>query len=324
MKSKRMNIGSLTPINLDSEKEKFLFDQLYNPQFVYEENIPPVYLHRYGSVEETYLAKAKGIMDSVIKKWGTDSAFTAEVEGPLIGRDEVVARINEYLKELGLEKTVLIRFSKSQISRTHVDDTSLNIRLPIEYRSLSFQGVLDHEIGTHILRRLNEKKQPWDGQRDKFGFLPYLETEEGLAAIHSHISMKNKQMWLRAVLYYAAHLAERMSFSDLNSALKPYVELKERRWNICVRVKRGISDTSIPGVFPKDQVYLKGSIRMVKWLEAHDYDVASLYLGKIDANDIHRAGSLSPDYQPLLPIICRDKDAYRDEVRAFAEVNGLL
>ena len=43
---------------------------------------------------------------------------------------------------------------------------------------------MHHEIGTHYLRRLNERKQPWFKQRQQFEMVNFLETEEGLACIN--------------------------------------------------------------------------------------------------------------------------------------------
>ena len=42
-------------------------------------------------------------------------------------------------------------------------------------------GVLDHEIGTHFLRKHNEKLQTWYKKRKDYGMKPCIATEEGLA-----------------------------------------------------------------------------------------------------------------------------------------------
>ena len=34
----------------------------------------------------------------------------------------------------------------------------LKVRTPLEYNKVSLEGVLNHEIGTHLLRRLNHKE----------------------------------------------------------------------------------------------------------------------------------------------------------------------
>jgi hypothetical protein len=52
-------------------------------------------------------------------------------------------------------------------------------------------GVLNHEIGTHLVRRLNDNKQIWYNQRSRYGLQPYLATEEGLASINSVLDQAN-------------------------------------------------------------------------------------------------------------------------------------
>jgi len=44
-------------------------------------------------------------------------------------------------------------------------------------------GALDHEIGTHFIRKLNSRKQPWYKQK-KMKFGNHVATEEGLASIN--------------------------------------------------------------------------------------------------------------------------------------------
>jgi len=58
---------------------------------------------------------------------------------------------------------------------------------------------MDHEIGTHLIRTLNETKQVWYKKRDKFNLKPFLETEEGLATLHTVIRLamnRNKKPYL--------------------------------------------------------------------------------------------------------------------------------
>ena len=63
------------------------------------------------------------------------------------------------------------------------------IGLPIKYREETIEGVLNHEIGTHFIRKFNEKNQKWFKDRKKFGIVsPYLKTEEGLASLNQLVS----------------------------------------------------------------------------------------------------------------------------------------
>lgn len=47
------------------------------------------------------------------------------------------------------------------LSRTSIgffkEKAVLKLRTPLEYDVVSLEGVLNHEVGTHILRRLNHK-----------------------------------------------------------------------------------------------------------------------------------------------------------------------
>ena len=45
-------------------------------------------------------------------------------------------------------------------------------------------GVLDHEIGTHFLRKHNEKNQIWYKKRETFKMINCIATEEGFACIN--------------------------------------------------------------------------------------------------------------------------------------------
>jgi hypothetical protein len=50
------------------------------------------------------------------------------------------------------------------------------ISLPIKYRADTIEGVLNHEVGTHFIRKYNDRMQKWHKDRKKFGLSPYLTT----------------------------------------------------------------------------------------------------------------------------------------------------
>ena len=51
-------------------------------------------------------------------------------------------------------------------------------------------------------------------------------------------------------------------------------------WGIAVRLKRGMSDASLPGVFAKDVVYYRGEIRINRWIQSGG-SLSTLYVGKV-------------------------------------------
>jgi hypothetical protein len=67
--------------------------------------------------------------------------------------------------------------------------SKINIGLPIEYREGRIMGVLHHEIGTHFLRKYNEKFQCWYKKREKYELKNCIQTEEGFASINQLFEM---------------------------------------------------------------------------------------------------------------------------------------
>lgn len=74
-------------------------------------------------------------------------------------------------------------------------------------------------------------------------------------------------LYRAALLYYSCYLASKSSFAEVFKAIAKYQPDPELRWRECVRVKRGIADTSKPnGTFPlnlgmyKDQIYFMGAV----------------------------------------------------------------
>jgi hypothetical protein len=64
---------------------------------------------------------------------------------------------------MDIVEKVEINFNKSMVAATSVTHdpktgkSKINVRLPCEYRRGRMLGVLDHEIGTHYLRKHNER-----------------------------------------------------------------------------------------------------------------------------------------------------------------------
>jgi len=317
---------NLNPVNLQEEKKKFFFDPEYNPQFIFEQVVPDGYLHeKYGEFGGELANEAKSILDQVIKKWSAESDYLANVEGQILSRDASTQIIKDYLLSCGLEDKVQLHFSKNFIPRTHIDGMTMNIRLPTEYREKGISGMLHHEIGTHVYRRLNDYEQIWVDKRKKFSLKDYLESEEGLATLHYYLDLEDKSLWIYALQYYACFLAVTMSFSQVYAELKPYIDDKERRFKVTLRAKRGLADTSKAGGYTKDQVYLRGVKKISNWLKENDFDTKRFYIGKIALEDIDRVWQFNPAYTPKMPpFILNDPESYKKNLQKILKVNGFL
>jgi hypothetical protein len=169
--------------------------------------------------------------------------------------------------------------------------SKLNVGLPIEYREDRMSGVLHHEIGTHFLRKYNEKFQYWFKKRDKYDLRNCIKTEEGLACVNQLIDAglnKEKKPYLfrSALNYYTCFMASKLSFVELYDDLEKFIDNPRRRWKLVCRVKRGTLDTSEPGGLYKDQVYLEGAIQILRDREILDYP--GLMCGKISIDELRR------------------------------------
>ena len=321
-------LQKINPINKEEERRKFFFDPLYNPQFEYQEEIELEEWLKYGSVQTEYLPNVKKILDTVIHQWGSELEYLEKTEGKLLSQDEVLAAINKYLVENNLTNKIQVQFSHNQIARTAFKKGTLLLRLPVQYREATILGMLNHEIGTHYFRRVNEDQQPWKGHRRDFGFggedgQQWLETEEGLAVINSHSSVPDKHIWFASLAYYSTCLAEELSFSELFRELKKYTSDWDRRWSLCMKAKRGLKDSSLPGAFSKSQLYFSGTVAVARWLLQTDFAMEDLYLGKIALSDVPRAKEISTLPSVALPAFLTDREMYKQAVKEIIRVNKL-
>lgn len=69
------------------------------------------------------------------------------------------------------------------------------------------------------------------------------------------------------------------------------------RFRECLRVKRGLTDTSKPGGMYKDQVYLMGALKVLKYRDRVNF--YSLHAGKLTVKDCIRLSEKG--------LVCTDK-----------------
>lgn len=314
-------VTDLTPTNLFSEKEKFFANPTKNPQFQYVRDFSNEELHKYGLPLQQVKELAEEILQRTYREYSEDDLHASE--GRALTQAEVTTRTVHYLHQFGLHTSLQVRWSNHFLPRTSISGSHISFRLPCIFHEEGFQGMLYHEIGTHALRRFNSQQQPWNGQKKKYGFSSYLKTEEGLATLHGQLAHSVTFLHAAAIKHYVVSLAQSKSFVELWEAMANYVSNFERRWIICTKAKRGVQDTSLPGGFTKDLVYLEGAVDVFHWLSAHDYNVSPLYYGKISLLDIERARASNPNYVPLLPdFYVNDQQHYAERMEAIAKKNS--
>ena len=161
-------------------------------------------------------------------------------------------------------------------------NTLFLVGTPGYYRDVRFKSLLDHEIGTHYIRSQNHKYMDEDIsskiKKKRIGW--QLATEEGLASLCNHIYYTNCNLfYVPALLYYAVCISMECSFWDTFKAIHKYVVDFDDCWLQTLRVKRGVTDTSKPGAFCKDQATFDGSMRIIELRDRIDFH--ALYAGKV-------------------------------------------
>ncbi|XP_025939531.1 putative tyrosine carboxypeptidase MATCAP2 isoform X2 [Apteryx mantelli] len=224
-------------------------------------------------------------------------------------------------------KQIVVHLTEDLLSRASMTVVNGRPTLTINIsaaREHWLEGMLRHEIGTHYFRGINNNSQPWrnwNGRR-KHGLKPINPTEEGLASIHSVLFRKDPFLWRAALLYYTVYQASQMSFSQLFQDVGKFVKDPNTRWDYCVRAKRGWTDTSQPGCFNKDQVYLDGILRILRYRESIDFHLLTA-LGKISYEDVDRLKELAVIENMRVPHFLQDHARYMEHLEKIMEVNEL-
>ncbi|KAM6430745.1 microtubule-associated tyrosine carboxypeptidase 1 isoform 4-T7 [Liasis olivaceus] len=186
------------------------------------------------------------------------------------------------------------------------------------------EGMLRHEIGTHYIRGVNNTYQPWHSMegRKQYSLKPANPTEEGLASLHSVLFRKQPFLWRAALLYYTVCQAGHMSFCELFHDLGRYVQDAGVRWEYCVRAKRGQADTSLPGCFSKDQVYLEGILQILRHRQTIDFRLLAA-LGKVSYEDVDHLKKYGVLEKARIPHFMQDLERYMQQLNHIVTTNCL-
>uniref|UniRef100_A0A7S3UW10 Uncharacterized protein n=1 Tax=Heterosigma akashiwo TaxID=2829 RepID=A0A7S3UW10_HETAK len=190
------------------------------------------------------------------------------------------------------------------------------------------ESFADHEICTHALRALNDRRQPWAAHRKRYGLHKLgsrisASSEEGLACLHTCLAREKGLRLLAspALLYYAACKGRELPFRALWEALAAYVRSPAQRYWLCVRVKKGILDPEQPGSVGKSQIYLEGAVEILKKLRSIDFRL--MYSGKVSVDCLGRARRVRRAAGVVLPRFMDDYEGYIAQLEEIAILNGI-
>lgn len=279
------------PVNISPQMMREFFEEDKEPVFEYSEMLEKEE-EKFPRVDMSLTKFAF----QILSKDQRPTCIDDSVE--YVSPQEFASTVRSYIKvDLGIEdQGVSINVIDNLGSIVSVSRRRKTITVKIANRPIPTQiipSLVAHEIGTHFVRLYNDRcrhRYTWSSRK----------TEEGLAVLGSMFCDNDQSLRSPALRYYACTLASSLGFRDLLNALSPYIEEKEARFRYCCRAKRGMKDTSQPGAYGSDQVYLMGIVELLRNREEIDW--LGLYSGVVDWQ--HRMGIVSAW---ILPPFLRDE-----------------
>ncbi len=321
--SKIKLLNHLRPLNLKEEHTKFLVDPKYNPQFEYKAlSFDPNNLYnRLKRIEfpDTPIGilwqkKADEIQRKIeLMESRTTSHFTSksihlygapdeelvkialeEIKhmpssfpdpGKILPIKEVKKIFEQAIEDYGL-KGWSVKIKDEMVSDAIAGKSNtILIRSDARFTKDRLKGTIAHEVETHAFTAMNGALQPYKiFQR---GLADYLMTEEGLAVYNqdqTESSETIKKYW-PASSVIGIYTAMHGSFVDVYEEIMKHDFGADRAWQVALKAKRGLSDTSKPGAFTKDFVYFQGYHMLLDYVK-NGGDLKNLYYGKTNLNDL--------------------------------------
>jgi len=318
--NKQINLTNLYPINLDEEKENFLKDGDYNPQFEYSD--PGINFKEFYKKIKSLKYK-ETIMDRILKEKAKETYYFLKLIENIGKKSFTKYSIKIYGRpDSNLLKTAkkLSSYDDSKIyepkRRTSTYNAvlkfrkifkELNLKWEVEEKDIASKAMVIpsrrkliiknnrnfsrreirrftvHEIYTHVLRTEFGLIQPY--KIFSIGLAGYESTEEGLSLYKEKkaglLDKKSLKGYSSRVL--SVDKALNGSFRDVYNFLTDLFD-KEKAWDLSVRVKRGIKNTRESGAFTKDILYLKGYLEVSNFIK-NQSGLHLLHYGKIGVKD---------------------------------------
>jgi uncharacterized protein (TIGR02421 family) len=245
----------------------------------------------YGEPSHALVQEALAILRTKIARRDHD---------PLeMGVKGVVERFRYRLREERIDGWDVMEDPKA-VGLALVDSSDHKIRLQpgVLLSQKMVDRLLHHEVGVHVYRCVNGERQPL--KVFGIGFDGYLQTEEGLALhLEDKLGLTTSDIRRRyAARVLASAWASTRSFFDIFRALVEFFP-EEEAFTLTQRSKRGVTDTSNPGGFIQDHIYLQGK-KDVEWLSSSDLRL--LYTGRIAVHHLPLIREMVNQKKILAPV----------------------
>ena len=319
-------LGALSPQNIQEQKELFFRYPDRSPRFYYRplpedldnwqreiQGLPTVDHPLYGPL---YQPKKEELLHKIelIKSRGS-SEFTAAAErlytkasptlqaqakafikkksllsqpdtSPEIDARRVEGIIQKFLKQYQLSHWQIDIIEQSVADIQVLKKGKILLRSGAVFQEHRLRALLAHEIGTHVFRAENGRRQPLHILEQ--GTAGYLKTEEGIAIYQQNrlgLSLGDKY-YRPAYLVLVIAMAKKVGFVELFQWVsRTFPSLSpDHCWILCLRAKRGLTETENPGAFSKDLLYFSGYQEVNHFCENGGL-LSDLYWGKLSIAD---------------------------------------
>jgi hypothetical protein len=237
---------------------------------------------RYGKPSAQLFRNACRVLRGKLDKYNIVQSKSLN-RGKMYKYEDIKLIFEKVFKELGLEGWEVdksMNIGKNGV-KVGMKTKKILVDPGIERTEFKLRKTIIHEVGTHVLRGENGLKTGFEAF-SKPNLVSYLDVEEGLATWNENNLGLLTDEWLKkkAALIYALYIGEEMSFRELYNSVSGILP-KYAAFDVVYRVKRGMGDTSYPGIYSKDIAYFRGFRKVLKKLDSDPSLYELLYTGKI-------------------------------------------
>lgn len=238
----------------------------------------PGSMQYYGPLEESVTKLAANLLSAIPRNSDiSEKSIISPEEFAVIARKEIDYYRSQY------EPIDALVCVQDDISGLLVSNGNLYIGTDARISAVRAEALIQHEVGTHILTYYNGRAQPL--KMLYCGMPRYEELQEGLAVLSEYLvgGLSSSRLRLLAARVITVQAIMRgADFVETFHILHEDHGFSARQaFTITMRVYRG-------GGLTKDAIYLKGLMRVLKWLEEGN-ELEPLLIGKI-----------REDYVPLI------------------------
>lgn len=321
---KLLILKNITPINIDEEKEKFIFSEWkYVPELKYNElkvdlddlskkiaviEIPEIPL------SNIYKRKKEEIINKIafLKafKSGNNKSFTInskklfwEITKDNLALSKDKMSTSEQIKSeeefLSFEeiKWFIKKFNHIYWIKINLRVWDRAARFVMKWDTLimrkdtliwkkELRSIIAHEIEGHYLRRINGRNLPYSILSSWTA--KYIEIDEWIAIYNQNrfLSVTDRKYYWIFERYFFLEYALDHSYKKLLSKMEEYYDYDYSKiFNYILRLKRWLKSFSSDWFFTKDAIYLNWFVKVEKFLET-SWELRELYFWKMTLEDL--------------------------------------